>query len=68
LGLIGTGIVALIIAVWEYRSMIRYLWERDFKPIAGMSEFAHHTPVVAVSVVLVLIGLFAFAAVLLRVH
>jgi putative membrane protein len=68
LRLIGTGIVVLIIAVWEYRSMIRYLWEKDFKPIAGMSEFAHHTPVVAVSVVLVLIGRFAFAAVLLRVH
>jgi putative membrane protein len=64
LGLIGTGIVALIIAVWEYRSM----WERDFKPIAGVSEFAHHTPVVAISVVLILIGLFAFAAVFLRVH
>src|SRR5258705_9654020 len=27
LGLIGTGIVALIIAVWEYRSLVRYLWE-----------------------------------------
>jgi putative membrane protein len=48
--------------------MVRYLWERDFKPIAGVSETAHHTPVIAVSVVLVLIGLFAFVAVLLRVH
>jgi putative membrane protein len=66
LGLIGTGIVGLIIALWEYRSLVRYLWERDFNPVAGVSEFAHHTPVVAVSVVLVLIGIFAFAAVLLR--
>ena len=66
LGLIGTGIVGLIIALWEYRSLVRYLWERDFKPIAGVSEFRHHTPVVAVSVVLILIGIFAFAAVLLR--
>jgi putative membrane protein len=66
LGLIGTGIVGLIIALWEYRSLVRYLWERDFKPVAGVSEFAHHTPVVAVSVVLILIGIFAFAAVLLR--
>jgi hypothetical protein len=39
----------------------------DFKQIAGVDEFAHHTPVVAVSVVLILIGIFAFAAVLLRV-
>lgn len=67
LALIGTGIVGLIIAVWEYRSLVRYLWEKDFKPIAGVDEFAHHTPVVAVSVVLILIGLFAFVAVLLRV-
>jgi inner membrane protein YidH len=67
LGLIGTGLVALIISVWEYRSVVRYLWEKDFKPIAGVSEFAHHTPVVAVSVVLILIGLFAFVAVLFRV-
>jgi putative membrane protein len=67
LGLIGTGIVGLIIALWEYHSLVRYLWGRDFKPVAGVSEFAHHTPVVAVSVVLILIGLFAFVAVLLRV-
>src|SRR5262245_37422878 len=66
LGLIGTGIVGLIIAVWEYRSLVRYLWEKDFKPVAGVDEFAHHTPVVAISVVLVLIGIFAFVAVLLR--
>jgi len=66
LGLIGTGIVALTIAVWEYRSLVRYLWEKDFKPIAGVDEFSHHTPVVAVSVVLILIGIFAFAVVLLR--
>ena len=67
LGLIGTGLAALIISVWEYRSTVRYLWEKDFKPIAGVDEFAHHTPVVAVSVVLILIGIFAFVAVLLRV-
>ena len=67
LALIGTGIVGLFIALWEYRSLVRYLWERDFKPVAGVDEFAHHTPVVAVSVVLILIGLFAFVAVLLRV-
>ena len=48
LSLIGTGIVALTIAVWKYRLLIRYLWEKDFKPIAGVDEFAHHTPVVAV--------------------
>jgi putative membrane protein len=67
LSLIGTGIVALTIAVWEYRLVVRYLWEKDFRPIAGVDESAHHTPIVAVSVLLILIGVFAFAAVLLRV-
>jgi putative membrane protein len=67
LGLIGTGIVALTIAVWEYHSLVRYLWEKDFKPIAGVDESAHRTPVIAVSVVLILIGIFAFVAVLFRV-
>jgi len=66
LALIGTGILALIIATWEYRLGVRYLWKKDFKSIAGIDERAHHTPVVAVSVVLILIGMFAFAAVLLR--
>ena len=67
LGLIGTGLVALIISVWEYQSLLRYLWERDFKPVAGISGF-RHTPVIAVCVVLILIGIFAFVAVLLRVR
>jgi putative membrane protein len=67
LGLIGTGILGLVIALLEYRTLIRYLWDEDFTPIAGVSESAHHTPVVAVSVVLIVIGLFAFAAVFLRV-
>lgn len=66
LSLIGTGTVALTIAVWEYRLLVRYLWQKDFTPIAGVDESAHHTPIVAVSVVLILIGMFAFAAVLLR--
>ena len=66
LALIGTGIVAVTIAVWEYRSLVRYLWEKEFKPIAGVDELGHHTPVVAVSVVIILIGIFAFATVLLR--
>ena len=66
LSLIGTGIVALTIALWEYRLLVRYLWKKDFRPIAGVDESAHHTPVVAVSVLVILIGVFAFAAVLLR--
>ena len=67
LALIGTGYCCA-----DYCGMgipvvlVRYLGQKDFKPIAGVDESAHHTPVVAVSVVLILIGIFAFAAVLLR--
>ena len=43
LGLIGTGIVGLIIALWEYRSLVRYLWERDFKPVAGVVSLPPYT-------------------------
>lgn len=67
LALIGTGTGALVIALWEYRWVIRYLWSDEYKPIAGVGD-RWHTPIVAVTVVLILIGIFAFAAVLLRVR
>ena len=66
MALIGAGTVALVIALWEYRWLVRYLWSKDFKPVAGIDEFPHHTPIVAVSIVLIIIGIFAFGAVLLR--
>ena len=37
-----------------------------FAPIAGMTRDGLHSPILAVAVLLVLIGLFAFTAVLLR--
>jgi putative membrane protein len=70
LALITSGIAALIISIWQYRWTIHYLWGADFAPIAGMRAGATkeqmQSPVLAVAVLLVLIGLFAFFAVLLR--
>ena len=66
MGLIGAGTAALAIALWQYRWLVRYLWSKDFEPIAGIDELPHHTPIVEVSVVLIMIGVFAFASVLLR--
>lgn len=66
LSLIGTGTVALIVAVWEYRWGINYLWSDEYKPIAGIGD-RWHTPIMTVCIVLILIGAWAFAAVLLRV-
>ena len=43
LALIGTGIVALTIAVWEYRSLVRYLWREISNRLPGlMNLFTTH--------------------------
>lgn len=66
LSLIGCGVLALLIAIWDYRWTTRYLWQEAFAPIAGMTQGGLHSPVIAVAVLLMFIGLFALAAVLLR--
>jgi putative membrane protein len=66
LALIGCGIVALVVSIWQYRWTVRYLWGKSFAPIAGMAEEPKNSPVLAIGVVLIFIGLFAFFAVLLR--
>jgi putative membrane protein len=66
LALISCGILALVISIWQYRWGIRYLWGEPYTPIAGLTKEGKQTPVVAVAVVLIGIGLFAFFAVLLR--
>jgi inner membrane protein YidH len=70
LALISCGIVALVISLWQYWWTVRYLWGGAFAPIAGMRADATaekiQSPVVAVAILLIGIGLFAFFAVLLR--
>jgi putative membrane protein len=66
LALIGAGIIGLIIATWEYRWFNRYLWSEQFKPVAGVEDVPWHLPTLGVALVLILIGIFAFGAVLLR--
>jgi putative membrane protein len=66
LTLISCGILALLISIWQYWWSIRYLWGEAFTPIAGVTKDGRHTPVVAVAVLLIGIGLFAFFAVLFR--
>jgi putative membrane protein len=67
LALISCGIVALVISIWQYWWGIRYLWGEPFTPIAGVTKEGMQTPVIAVAILLIGIGLFAFFAVLLRV-
>ena len=67
LALIGCGILALLISIWQYQWTIRYLWSGSYGQIAGMTHEGKQSPLLAVAVLLVLIGVFAFGAVLLRV-
>lgn len=66
LALIGAGIVALAVAMREYRKLVTYLWSKPFEPIAGIREAAAATPAIFVAMLITLIGVFAFGAVFLR--
>jgi len=66
LSLIATGVLALVISVWQYRAVSRYLLSKEFEVIAGFGEVVRHTPLYVIAIVMIFIGLFAFGAVLLR--
>jgi inner membrane protein YidH len=66
LALISCGILALVISLWQYWWTVRYLWGESFAPIAGMTKERKQSPVIAVAVLLIGIGVFAFFAVLFR--
>jgi putative membrane protein len=67
LALIFCGILALVISIWQYSWAVRYLWSGSFAPIAGMTSEGLQSPVLAIALLLICIGLFAFFAVLLHV-
>jgi inner membrane protein YidH len=66
LALISCGILALLVSLWQYHWTVRYLWDDPYTPIAGMTKQGVQSPVVAVAILLIGIGVFAFFAVLLR--
>ena len=66
LALISCGVMALVISIWQYRWGLRYLWSESFSAIAGAKEEGMQTPVLAVAILLIFVGLFAFFAVLFR--
>ena len=66
LGLIGCGTGALVVAIIEYRQMLRYLWSPDFREIAGVAEGQRTTPAIIVAVFLAVVGLVALGTVALR--
>jgi inner membrane protein YidH len=66
LALIACGILALVVSIWQYHWTIRYLWSGSFAPLAGMTKEGIQTPLYVVTFALILIGVFAFGAVLVR--
>jgi len=67
LALIGSGVLALSLALLQYRYFIGYMWEDEFKSIAGIHGRHDHTPLILTATILLLIGVFTFIAVLLRI-
>jgi putative membrane protein len=66
LSLIGTGVIALVITAYQYRMMVRYMWDA-YKPLAGDgAEAPHRTPVFAITIGMIFVGVFAFASVVIR--
>lgn len=66
MALIACGVLAAVFATLEYRWLLRYLWSGRFAAVAGVGVERRHTPMYAVSFVLVIVGLFAFFTVLFR--
>jgi inner membrane protein YidH len=66
LSLIAAGVLGLLLSLWQYRWTIRYLSSEPYAPIAGMKEGGMQSAALAVAVLLIAIGLFAFFAVLVR--
>ncbi len=66
LALISCGVLALVISIWQYRWGIHYLWSEPFTSIAGATKQGIQTPIIAVAIILIFIGSFAFFAVLFR--
>ncbi len=66
LALILAGIGSLIVSMWEYRWTIKYLWSGDYAQIAGLTKEGRKSPVIAVAIVLLMVGIFAFFSVFLR--
>jgi putative membrane protein len=71
LALIAAGVLSLIISAWQYRRIVKYLWSDQFRAIAGieaggMEPVITQSPLMVVVIAVMLIGIFAFVSVLVR--
>lgn len=73
LALIVCGVMAAVASLFEYHRLIRYMWSGGFTALAGVSgeqrsSEQKKTPLYAITVVLIFIGVFAFFSVLLSIE
>jgi len=66
LALIFCGVVVAVFSAMEYRWTLRYLWSDGFAAVAGVTRKGKNTPLFTVALVIIMVGVFAFFAVLLR--
>jgi putative membrane protein len=66
LALIFCGVMVAVFSAMEYRWTLRYLWSDGFAAVAGVTRKGKNTPLFAVSLVIIMVGVFAYFAVLLR--
>jgi putative membrane protein len=66
LALIFCGVMALMVAIWQYHWTLHYLWGGSFTVLAGMTREGKYTPLYAVTIALLFVGIFAFLSVLFR--
>ena len=66
LALISCGILALVVSIWQYRWRFVICGADRSRRSPGVTKEGMQSPVIAVAILLICIGLFAFFAVLFR--
>ena len=65
--LIGAGVAALVVAGWQYQTVLRYLRQGELSVLAAGGQQPAQTVVYAVTIITIFIGVFAFLAVAARI-
>jgi len=64
--LIAAGVVTLVLSAFQYRQTVHYVWQGEFAALASVDKPPGTTPVFAIAIGLIFIGVLAFMAVLVR--
>ena len=64
--LITCGVAALVISTWQYIAGLKYMRSGDFAVIAANDKEPSISPIIAICVALIFVGLFAWGAVFFR--